>query len=381
MRAFWRVYTITTKKFISDGGGLHASALTFYTLFAVVPIVATAFGIAKGFGLESFLDTELTKIFPGQETVVEMISDFAKRLLEQSKGGLIAGIGLILLFYSVFRMLNHTEMAFNRLWNVKQSRSINSKISRYLSLMLIAPILFISSGSIKIFVTTQLKDFNVMLSWSSSLLSLIILVGLFTWAYQYLPNTKVKLEAAFVGGAHTAVFYMLLQSLSVKSQIILSSYGAVYGSLAALPIFLIWVQMGWVILFFGADLCFVYQNKLKNYQESDFNSFSPELKDKLLLTVSRLSIENWSNNHPPLTQNNISKQLNLAPCCVRQILSILTDTGILVETKKTKKTPAGYHPARNIKELSNNIILNAVRQKGYDNLSDKAYKIINKYNS
>ena len=257
-------YKLAADKFSIDNDSLRAAALTFYTLFAVVPILATAFGIAKGFGLENFINDQLEKTFPGQETIVQYLSQYAHNLLDKSSGGIIAGVGLLVLFYSVYSMLSHIEQALNNIWRVSSKRAINIRISHYLSLILIAPIILVVAGSLKLFIAKQLQSLNIILSWSSWLISLALLVLFFTWLYQGVPNTKVQTKVALYGGIHTGIAYTLLQSFLIESQMVMNSYGAIYGSLAVLPMFLLWVQFSWIIVLYGAELCYARQTTINN---------------------------------------------------------------------------------------------------------------------
>jgi membrane protein len=258
---FSKRYRTAAKKFSADNDSLRAAALTYYTLFAVVPILATAFGVAKGFGLESFLNEQLEKAFPGQETMVVYLSQYAHNLLNKSSGGIIVGVGLLVLFYSVYSMLSHIEHAFNNIWKVSERRPINQRISSYLSLILIGPVLLVAAGSLKLFIAKQLATFNIVLAWSSKLISLGLIILFFTWLYQFVPNARVRTKAALFGGLHTGIAYTLIQSLLIESQMLMNNYGAIYGSLAALPMFLLWVQITWNVVLYGAQLCYEWQEK------------------------------------------------------------------------------------------------------------------------
>lgn len=355
----WRIYTFAARKFYQDYGFLHASALTFYTLFAVVPILATAFGVAKGFGLETFLNTQLDKAFPGQETVVQFLSEYAQKLLAQSSGGLIAGVALLVLFYSVYSMLNHIEQSLNKIWQVPDTRDLYLRITHYLSLILVAPIILIAAGSLKLLIAKKIHDYNLVLSWSSSVTSVILVVIFFTWLYQYMPNARVKLKAALFGSIHTGIAYTLIQSFLVESQLLMNDYGAVYGSLAALPIFLLWVQISWVTVLYGAQLCFVWQNKIQADWELDINKLSITTQQDLLTKIANSCVMQFKLNLPPLTEKQIARSLQIPTCTVRQLLAKLIDADVLIET-----TSNGYQPAKNIDLLDSNAILEAINNQG-----------------
>ncbi|MBU1047734.1 MAG: YihY/virulence factor BrkB family protein, partial [Candidatus Omnitrophica bacterium] len=152
-----RIVLLAMRGFDEDKCQLRASALTFYSLLAIVPIVAMVFGIAKGFGIEKMLETQLVERLQGQEEVVRRIIEFAQSLLEKTKGGVVAGVGVALLFWTVIRVLSNIENSFNDIWGIKKSRSFARKFSDYLAIMLIAPVLIIMPGSITLAITSQFE--------------------------------------------------------------------------------------------------------------------------------------------------------------------------------------------------------------------------------
>jgi membrane protein len=153
-----RIIILAFRGFAEDKCYLRASALTFYSLLSVVPAAALAFGVAKGFGLQKLLEKELIDKLKGQEEVVNQIVTFANSMLEETRGGLIAGIGVALLFWLTIKLLGNIEESFNDIWGIKQPRSYGRKLSDYLSVMLICPVLLILSGSITVFITTQITQ-------------------------------------------------------------------------------------------------------------------------------------------------------------------------------------------------------------------------------
>jgi membrane protein len=158
-----RIILLAFRGYLEDRCLLRASSLTFYTLLSIVPVVAMFFGVAKGFGFERRLERELFERFPGQEEVLGQVINFANSLLEETQGGLIAGIGMLVLFWSVLKVLGHIEMAFiemalNDIWEIKKQRSWVRKFTDYLSIILISPILVLMSGSVTVFITSQVTQ-------------------------------------------------------------------------------------------------------------------------------------------------------------------------------------------------------------------------------
>ncbi|MDX9822574.1 MAG: YihY/virulence factor BrkB family protein, partial [Syntrophales bacterium] len=150
-----RVLILSIRGFDEDKCQLRASALTFYSLISIVPVAAMAFGIAKGFGFEKMLESQLRAKLTGHEEIVDNVVQFSHSLLESTKGGLLAGIGVIVLFWAVIKVLGQIEESLNDIWGIKEQRPLGRKFGDYLSLMLICPVLIILSSSVTVFVTTQ----------------------------------------------------------------------------------------------------------------------------------------------------------------------------------------------------------------------------------
>ena len=212
-----RIIVLAVRGFDEDRCQLRASALTFYSLLSIVPVIAILFGIAKGFGFQEVLEKELLDKFSAHEAVLVQVMDFAKSLLETTKGGLIAGIGLAVLFWTVIKVLGSIERSFNTVWGVKKSRPWSRKFTDYMSVLLIAPILFILSSSLMVFITSQvtfitekfalLGFFSSLIFFLLKLLPYCIVWILFTFIYIFMPNTKVKYTSGLVGGIVAGTIY------------------------------------------------------------------------------------------------------------------------------------------------------------------------------
>jgi len=257
-----RILTLAVKGFNEDKCLLKASALTYYLLFSIVPVIALAFAIAKGFGFQDTLQQNLLNDFSEQKEIVTQVFTYANEMLSNAKGGIIAGVGVVLLLWSVMKLLGNIEDSFNEIWEIKKSRSIIRKFTDYLSILLIAPIFLLVSGSITVMLRSQMDNIMETFTWLQNasflftvvmkLFSFLLITGLFTFIYMVLPNTKVKFRSAFVAGIVAAILFELLEWAYINFQIGVAQYNAIYGSFAALPLFLIWVQYSWFIVLFGA---------------------------------------------------------------------------------------------------------------------------------
>ena len=199
-----------------------------------------AFGIAKGFGLEKKLQAQMLENAQGQETVINQMIEFSQQMLDNTQGGLVAGIGVLFLFWTVIKMMGHIENAFNQIWGVKLPRTLSRKITDYVSFLLVAPVLLIMSSSLTVFVASQITEITQRISMIG-FLSPLILFGvkfipmmmfwcLFTFVYMYMPNTKVNLKSGFVAGVITGTIYQIVQYAYIHFQVGVANYNAIYGS-------------------------------------------------------------------------------------------------------------------------------------------------------
>ena len=254
-RSFWitqlRILLLALRRFNLDKCELRASALTFYSLLSIVPVVAMAFAVAKGFGVEKILGEQLMTKLEGHEEAAEKVIGFAQSMLENTKGGAIAGVGIVVLFWTVIKVLSNIEQSFNDIWGVKTPRTMGRKLADYLSVMMIFPLLMILASSLTVLLTTQLSLMLERLSFLGYLAdALIFLIRIlpygvlwlaFTFIYVFMPNTKVELKSALWGGILAGTIYQLVQLAYITFQIGVSKYGAIYGSFAAQPLLLVWL--------------------------------------------------------------------------------------------------------------------------------------------
>lgn len=373
-----RTILLTIRGFAIDNCAIRASSLTFYTLLSIVPVAALAFGIAKGFGFEKLLEKQVLESFAGQEEVIIKIIDFARSLLENTRGGLIAGVGIILLFWSVIKVLHHIENALNHIWSVAP-RSFGRKFSNYLAIMLICPILIIVSSSVNVYITSQVTTITgkiALLEMVSPLIfaSLTILPYGLTWImftliYLVMPNTRVNFSSGILAGIAAGTFFHLSQKFYISAQINVAKYNAIYGSFAALPLFLIWLQVSWLIVLLGAEISYAHQN-VANYEfEPDYQKASIAFKKLLALQITHLLVKKFKKGENPATAQQISQLLNIPPRLVKQILADLVDSCILSATSSNKKQETAFQPARTINTLSIGFIIDALEDKGENNLN------------
>ncbi len=377
-KSFWirqlRIILLAIRGFGEDKCQLRASALTYYSLMSVVPVVAMAFGIAKGFGFEKLLEEKILGALQGQEEVAQQIIGFARSFLENSRGGLIAGIGIVALFWTVIKVLGNIESSFNDIWGIRAARTAGRKFGDYLSIMLICPILIIMSSSVTVLVTSQitliveklafLGPVGDVILFSLRVLPYAVIWIVFTFIYKFMPNTRVQLKSALIAGIIAGTSYQVVQLIYIYFQVGVGKYGAIYGSFAALPLFLIWLQLSWLIVLFGAEVSFAEQN-VETYEfEADCLKVSHSFRDLLSLNIVHLCVKKFRQAEKALSADEISHELEIPVRLVRQILYELVEARVLSEVKLDDTETMAYQPARDIEDLTITNVLNQLNQQG-----------------
>jgi membrane protein len=369
-----RLVTLTVRKFFKDNCALRASALTFYSLLSVVPMAALAFGVAKGFGLDQRLDTQLHQRFVGQEEVLDKIITFARSLLENTKGGVVAGIGVALLFWSAIKLLGHIEKALNEIWKVKP-RTFIRRFTDYLTIMIVSPILVIVSSSMTVYITTQvtaitgrlavLKLASPLIFFMLKLLPFGLIWLLFIMIYVVMPNTQVRISSNIIAGVVAGTIFQIFQSIYINAQVLVAKYNAIYGSFAALPLFLIWLQLSWMIVLFGAQIGYAHQHAGHGLMAVESDGTSSLARKIYGLTILKYLITCFQNGEPAPIAKQITNALHLPLPLVTQMLEKLKDCALASEVTGDKSNgPAAYQPARDIQAITVSEFLAAWDRQG-----------------
>lgn len=371
-----RALVFSVRGFEEDHCSLRASALTLYSLLSVVPVAAMAFGIAKGFGFEKMLEQQLLQNIPGQEEGILYIIDFARKLLENTQGGLVAGIGVITLFWSVMKVLGNIESSFNHIWKVRESRNFAHKFSDYLSIMLIAPVLVISASSVSVFISVRVRDitentellevFSPFILSTLKLSPYVIIWILFSFIYIFMPNTRVKFWSGVFAGVLAGTIYQLVQAGYIYFQVKISNYNAIYGSFAALPFFVMWLQLSWYVVLFGAETSFFHQHRQTWHSYQHYARLSPYLHKLLALHIAHLIVKNFAQGRPPLNADQLVRQTQLSLALIQKSLDRLIESGIISQTSVKGELDMAYQPAKPLELLSIQSVLAALERRGIE---------------
>jgi len=369
-----KVVLLSFQGFNRDLCQLRASALTLYTLLSIVPVIALLFGIAKGFGFEKKLEQQMLEQSSEQDTMMLQLIEFSQNMLSTTKGGVVAGIGVVVLFWTVIKVISNIEESFNHIWKINNNRPLSRKLSDYLSLMMLAPVLLISSSSITVFIKTKIEwlvtvihlpEFGTKLVlYGMSFSPLVIMAILFTFVFLFMPNKKIKLKAGVIAGIITSILYQSVQWIYISLQVGASSYNAIYGSFAALPLFLMWLQIVWMVVLFGCEISF-YVHNFESYRHNEkFSGISFSLKKVIALRVCHLIVKHFANGDSPLSAEDIANKLHLPVSIVQRTLATLTNARLIVELNVLENEEIVYQPAQDINNISNHFVINAIERAG-----------------
>lgn len=358
--------------FISNNDYLKASALTYYTLISIVPFLAVAFGIASGFGFAAYLEEQLKLSFQEQPEVVGYAIQFARSMLQNTQGSVIAGVGVIALLWTNLSMLNNIEYALNQIWKVKQPRSWSKKFADYLAAMIICPIVFVASSSLSVFIATQItrtaKE-NYLVGFVSpyllfllKLTPFLLSILLFIVIYLFIPNTQIRVRPRVIAGIFAGCAFQLWQWLYIRFQVEISSYGVVYGTFAAFPLFLLWLQVSWLILLGGAEMAAHIENEMSHVISYDSKGMrKASMKELGLLTLYRC-IRAYTSGDAPMTALQIAQEFGVPLLTVQQMIDILEEGGLLVEVSIRGSEKVGYQPSRDAKLYTISEVCNSIDQ-------------------
>lgn len=362
----YKLLFYTVQGLSAHGTVVRTAALTFYTLISIVPVAALVFAVVKGFGLAEDLVENLYTVVPQMPDVVDYVVAFAQKTLARTQGGWVAFVSLVTLFWAVIRVFGSIEDAFNNIWEVKSTRSAARKYGDYMAVVVVAPLLWIAATSIGSYARQMLGvDGSPLLSAASKAVSMIVVWLMFTFIYVVIPNTKVRFASALMAGIVAGTGFLLFQWGYVYLQKWMTSYNAIYGSFAALPLFLLWMQISWQILLFGGELSFAYQNIARFGEERESLLISYDQRRKVLLAVMLTVVRNFRDRGGALPADEIRERLDLPTRIVNDVLFQLVQAGQLIAVRSGDgERETAFTPAHDIASMTVYGVLEAVERSG-----------------
>lgn len=272
---YMKILLITIRTFSAEKIGFQAVALSFFSTMSVVPFIAIVFAITGGLGLADKLQEFLYSYFENSQQVVEFIIGSARNIIDSSHGGGMGAVSALLFAWIVVWMMLSVERVFNNVWKVTKNRNIFKRLSYIIAMLLIAPFVIMVFFSGNIFYSNalellgleseQLGIFKTVLAW---LIFGVIVTFTFSAMYKFIPNAKVEYGAALRAAIPAAIAFTAMNYLYLETQLMVTRLNAVYGVFAAVPLFMIWINVGWYIILIGSELSYAFQH-VENYNIDD----------------------------------------------------------------------------------------------------------------
>ncbi len=367
-----KMLLLTVEWFLDKKMFVAAASLTYSTLLAIVPIIAVVFAIARGFGYNIYIEQWFRDSLSSQPQAAETIISFVNSYLIHTKSGVFLGVGLLFMLWTVIMLIDNIEQVFNDIWQVNKPRSIYRTITDYTSMFFLAPIGIVVTSGLTIAVTSfagnNLSETYVLgplLRFLIDLTPFLLMSAVFVFLYIFMPNTKVNFSSAIVPGILAGFAMQGLQFAYIHSQIWVTGYNAIYGSFAALPLFLLWVQISWIICLFGANLCYTNQNLEDFAFRTNTSDLSHRYKLMLSLLLASRICKRFEEGERPYTALELKLQTGIPIRIVHDLLNELVELNVISEVNTGDKGDDTYYqPAISLDKLSVRMVVDRIEAKG-----------------
>lgn len=376
-----RIVLLTVKLYFRNQCPLKASALTYYTIFSLVPVAALFFGIAQIWGFADMLEKKIRSWFHLYPEAANLVINFSYDTLREAKGGVIAGAGVLLLVWTTVKLLANIEYSLNSIWGINRGRSLVRKITDYIAIIVIFPVLLMTAASGLIFASSAMSGVLSNMAVSSFiptgfLAKLVPLAAI--WAglsllYMVMPNTRVKFPASLLAGLFAAIIYLSFQYLYIYLQFMLVKQNTIYGSFAALPLLLLYLHISWLVFLAGAQLAFSFQNE-REYEMLPGGELSLRKKYICVFAIMETIIVNFRKDGRLFTDEELSRALSLPIRLTRELLNMLVKAHILCESLRTDREESViFLPAQALEKLTPKAVLRALEELGEDEEEEESF--------
>ncbi len=319
---------------------MRAMSLVYTTLLSVVPMLALAFSVLKALGAHNALEPMLLEFLSPLGGQAQVLTANIIGFVENIRVGVLGSLGVALLFYSALSLIQKVESAFNYIWRIERPRPLSQRLGEYLAVLMVGPVAVFSALGVTATVLnsemvaqiTAIAPFGLLIYIGTKLLPYLLIIGAFTFLYSYVPNTRVRLDAAACGGLLAGVLWQSGSAIFASFVSGASNYNAIYSGFAILIFLLIWLQLGWLILLVGCQLAFYIQHPEHLKQRRTPASLSSRASEYLSLMIMGLVGRRFMRGEAPYTQDQLSLALNAEPEHVARVVDVLIYHGVLAET-------------------------------------------------
>jgi len=346
---------------------LRAMSLVYTTLLSVVPLIAFSFSVLQGFGIHNQLEPLLYDFLEplgaqGAEITSQIIT-----LVDNVKGGVLGGISLAFFIYTAVSMVQKVEESFNYVWYVAKRRSLARRLTEYMIVLLIGPVVIVialgmiasvrSNTLVQFFLTSE--ALGPILVATNKLTPYLLVTAVFTFLYMYMPNTRVRFKAAFIGGLAGGFIWSSLSVIFATVVVFSTSKQVIYAGFAVAIFTLIWLYLNWLVLLFGAQLAYYIQNPAFLRIGRREPQLSNAMRERLALNVMLLVGRAFRDPDRNITISEICDQLQMPSVSLSPVIQALDEGGLLAATEKEDLLPG-----KDMATIQLNDILSVVREHG-----------------
>jgi membrane protein len=368
-----RIAYTTVREYLDNRLTFRAAALTYFSVLSIVPFLAFAFAVLKGFGAyRTFIDGTVRPYVrgtfegnPALLTAIERILQF----VERTDVSRLGTMGVVFLTYTSISLISNVEVALNDIWKAKTQRPFVRQVTDYVTLLVIAPLLIVvaatfataaQSSSVMVFLreTAQLGALiDFLLRFTS-----MAIAGLALFAtYMILPNVRTRFWSALLGSAIAAALWQGALVLHVQFQMGVARYNALYSVLGAVPIFLVWTYVSWLIVLVGAQIAASHQNEQADRQRLHARRADQALKETLAVALAARVARDFLDGSPRRTDAALAELLEVPPPTIEEILEALVRHGLLARTVAGREI--GYVPGRDLDAIRVSDLRDALRRE------------------
>lgn len=368
-----RIVLLALRRSLENSVQIRASALTYYTLMSLVPVAVLAFGLARGFGLEEALQRLVQEQLSDYPLLAERTAVFADRLLAHIGKGVITGVGIVVLLWTVVKVFINIERSFNAIWQVDATRSVLRRFTDYLAMIIVMPVVIIAATSANVVLKTYLQSpppDHGIISVLSPMILLLLRVGpsllvtlVFCLLYAVIPNTKVKPLPAIVAGLVAGVGFVALQWGYFTFQVGVSKYNAIYGSLAALPLLMVWLRLSWQVILIGAELSYAIQNVHLYESEARDVALKPRQMKELSLLLLTSVAGSFVKGKKAYTAEELSERHSLPLRLTHRLLRWMEEAQLVVQVEE-RNGVVGWHPQRSLDHYTARLVFDSFDENG-----------------
>ena len=351
------------EKYKSANSSFWVTSLSFYTILALVPILAILFSLAGWFGAEDYIVHQIDKVTPLKEETLDILTSFSNNLLNNARNGVLAGVGFIFLGWTFIQMFSLIEASVNAIWHVKKSRTIIRKISDYITFFIFVPLVFIVLNGAVIFLLSKLDGINFLYYIIAKIFPLVSLTVFFMSLYLVMPNISVKAFPAFFASLITSIAFYIFQYTFILLQSSLINYNVIYGSFSVIFIFLIWIRVSWFIIILGVHISYLIQNA--NFDLNiDNGAVNISFNSRLYVTLKILEelVKRYLNKDVPASLDELRKVIKSSPFLIESVLEDLIKGTYIISSEDFGEKV--YCISKNIDDISLNEIYNFTSNMG-----------------